>query len=127
MVKNQRNSCCHMGCPPMIGDLHFHRGYSLRLQESKPLKNNGIISTPAPGHTARVVYGSRVLLLPRAGTSLENVARLSCRLTRTVRGHRYVSRSQRTHCSLPALVVHTAREPQEVFGAALLQMHQHLE
>src|SRR5215831_9619100 len=33
-----------MGCPPMIGDLHFHRGYSLRLQESKPLKNNGIIS-----------------------------------------------------------------------------------
>jgi hypothetical protein len=32
-----------MGCPPMIGDLHFHRGYSLRLQESKPLKNNGII------------------------------------------------------------------------------------
>src|SRR6266446_8521665 len=44
MVKNQRNSCCHMGCPPMIGDLHFHRGYSLRLQESKPLKNNGIIS-----------------------------------------------------------------------------------
>jgi transposase len=28
----------------MIGDLHFHRGYSLRLQESKPLKNNGIIS-----------------------------------------------------------------------------------
>jgi DNA replication protein DnaC len=27
----------------MIGDLHFHRGYSLRLQESKPLKNNGII------------------------------------------------------------------------------------
>src|SRR5881396_1043466 len=45
MVKNQRNSCCHMGCPPMIGDLHFHRGYSLRLQESKPLKNNGIIST----------------------------------------------------------------------------------
>src|SRR5207253_4781163 len=44
MVKNQINSCCHMGCPPMIGDLHFHRGYSLRLQESKPLKNNGIIS-----------------------------------------------------------------------------------
>src|SRR6266436_8572778 len=43
MVKNQRNSCCHMGCPPMIGDLHFHRRYSLRLQESKPLKNNGII------------------------------------------------------------------------------------
>jgi hypothetical protein len=34
-----------MGCPPMIGDLHFHRRYSLRLQESKPLKNNGIIST----------------------------------------------------------------------------------
>jgi hypothetical protein len=33
-----------MGCPPMIGDLHFHRGYSLRHQESKPLKNNGIIS-----------------------------------------------------------------------------------
>src|SRR5438093_8079274 len=48
MVKNQRNSCCHMGCPPMIGDLHFHRGYSLRLQESKPLKNNGIISGEAP-------------------------------------------------------------------------------
>src|SRR5881296_3572149 len=37
MVKNQRNSCCHMGCPPMIGDLHFHRGYSLRLQESVAL------------------------------------------------------------------------------------------
>src|SRR6266568_8782346 len=52
MVKNQRNSCCHMGCPPMIGDLHFHRRYSLRLQESKPLKNNGIISLApllAPG------------------------------------------------------------------------------
>src|SRR5881296_4272680 len=48
MVKNQRNSCCHMGCPPMIGDLHFHRGYSLRLQESKPLKNNGIISDRRP-------------------------------------------------------------------------------
>src|SRR5437870_5533623 len=48
MVKNQRNSCCHMGCPPMIGDLHFHRGYSLRLQESKPLKNDGIISYATP-------------------------------------------------------------------------------
>ena len=29
----------------MIGDLHLHRGYSLRLQESEPLKNNGIISS----------------------------------------------------------------------------------
>jgi len=27
----------------MIGDLHFHREYSLRLEESKPLKNNGMI------------------------------------------------------------------------------------
>src|SRR2546426_9342656 len=44
MVKNQRNSCCHMGCPPMIGDSHFHRGYSLRSQKSKPLGNHGIIS-----------------------------------------------------------------------------------
>src|SRR6266566_3485589 len=51
MVKNQRNSCCHMGCPPMIGDLHFHRGYSLRLQESKPLKNNGIIRYEGNGNT----------------------------------------------------------------------------
>jgi hypothetical protein len=33
----------------MMGDLHFHRGYSLRLQESKPLKNNGIISFPLLG------------------------------------------------------------------------------
>src|SRR5438876_1062558 len=53
MVKNQRNSCCHMGCPPMIGDLHFHRGYSIRLQESKPLKNNGIISCPSADHPMR--------------------------------------------------------------------------
>ena len=39
----------------MIGDWHFHRGYSLRLQESKSLKNNGIISTvglPAIGYNA---------------------------------------------------------------------------
>jgi len=75
--------------------------------------------TPAPMHTARVVYGARGLLLTRACPSLENVSRLSCRVTRTGRGHRYVSRSQRTHVSLPAIVVHTAIEPQEVFGAAM--------
>jgi len=82
---------------------------------------------PAPTHTARVVNGARVLLLTRACTSLEHVARVSCRVHRTVRGHREVSRSQRTHISLPAIVVHTARAPQEVCGAALLQMHQHPE
>src|SRR5687768_15432931 len=27
-----------MGCPPMIGDLHFHRGYSLSLQKTKVCK-----------------------------------------------------------------------------------------
>jgi hypothetical protein len=44
IVKNQRNSGCHMGCPPMIESLHFHRGYSLRLHKSKPFINYGIIS-----------------------------------------------------------------------------------
>src|SRR5436309_1561197 len=34
----------HMGCPPMIERLHFHRGYSLRLHKSKPFINYGIIS-----------------------------------------------------------------------------------
>ena len=28
----------------MVGDSHFHRGYSLRLQKSKPLISYGIIS-----------------------------------------------------------------------------------
>src|SRR6266571_4959455 len=45
MVKNQRNSCCHMGCPPMFVNLHFHRGYSLGPQKSKPLIIYGIVST----------------------------------------------------------------------------------
>src|SRR6266436_3171010 len=44
MVKNQRNSCCHMGCPPMFVNLHFHRGYSLGPQKSKPLIIYGIVS-----------------------------------------------------------------------------------
>src|SRR6266699_3027012 len=39
MVKNQRNSCCHMGCPPMIGDLHFHRRYSLTRIIHQPKKS----------------------------------------------------------------------------------------
>src|SRR2546427_6731888 len=43
MVKNQRNSCCHMGCPPMFVHLHFHRGYSLGPQKSKPLIIYGIV------------------------------------------------------------------------------------
>src|SRR6266700_7487223 len=48
MVKNQRNSCCHMGCPPMFVNLHFHRGYSLGPQKSKPLIIYGIVSVLAP-------------------------------------------------------------------------------
>src|SRR2546426_10467999 len=44
MVKNQRNSCGHMGCPPMFVHLHFHRGYSLGPQKSKPLIIYGIVS-----------------------------------------------------------------------------------
>src|SRR5213594_4158107 len=72
MVKNQRNSCCHMGCPPMIGDLHFHRGYSLRLQESKPLKNNGIISLGFVDPSAGSLQGflRRAYLIFYYGTTL---------------------------------------------------------
>src|SRR5439155_7601467 len=33
-----------MGYLSMVGDSHFHRGYSLRLQKSKPLISYGIIS-----------------------------------------------------------------------------------
>src|SRR6266567_5335387 len=44
MVKNQRNSCCHMGCPPMFVNLHFHRVYFLGPQKSKPLIIYGIVS-----------------------------------------------------------------------------------
>src|SRR6266849_5297177 len=33
-----------MGYPSLVGDSHFHRGYSLRLQKSKPLISYGIIS-----------------------------------------------------------------------------------
>ena len=57
----------------------------------------------------------------------ENVSRVAWCLTRTVRGHRSVARSQRTHVSLPALVVHTAREPPDVCGAAMVQMPQQTE
>src|SRR5256886_15938945 len=59
MVKRQRNCSCRMGCPQMIGDLHFHRGYSLRLQESKPLKNNGIIRCIIDYHTRQLYAEGR--------------------------------------------------------------------
>src|SRR5207249_10849771 len=58
-VKNQINSCCHMGYPPMIGNEHFHRGYSLMPQKSKSLisygiiRKNGVVGPPAHG---RYVY-----------------------------------------------------------------------
>ena len=35
-----------MGCPPMMGNSHFHRGYSIRPKKSKLLINHGIISRP---------------------------------------------------------------------------------
>src|SRR5256714_6164377 len=75
MVKNQRNSCCHMGCPPMIGDLHFHRGYSLRLQESKPLKNNGIISHhPRPTRGRTMKFTRRHDLTPHTRVEMVRLA-----------------------------------------------------
>ena len=55
----------------MIGDLHFHRGYSLRLQESKPLKNNGIISIRIGIHTGLVVVGEM------GGAGADHQARVS--------------------------------------------------
>src|SRR6266568_9133978 len=63
MVKNQRNSCCHMGCPPMFVHLHFHRGYSLGPQKSKPLIIYGIVSLPRmrwSGATGAIARGKRV-------------------------------------------------------------------
>src|SRR6266566_1580408 len=80
MVKNQRNSCCHMGCPPMFVHLHFHRGYSLGPQKSKPLIIYGIVSTQ-PLVLTRAGYGprsrgmvqgsvsKRLLCIPVASTS----------------------------------------------------------
>jgi hypothetical protein len=77
-------------------------------------------STPAPPETAIVVNGSRVLLLTRSCTSLENVHRVSCRWPRTGRGHREGSRSHRAYRALSALVVSVASEPRYVCGAATL-------
>ena len=54
----------------MIGDLHFHRGYSLRLQESKPLKNNGIISQVIE-HCCQPIIGAIAWLDPSAEAPTE--------------------------------------------------------
>src|SRR5262245_13653840 len=65
-------------CPhPCVAE---RRGASRALSLSPAVDET---PTPAPGHKARVASGSRVLLLPRACPYLENVSRLSCRLTRT--------------------------------------------
>src|SRR6266487_1225620 len=74
MVKNQRNSCCHMGCPPMIERLHFHRGYSLRLHKSKPFINYGII---------RLKHEGIQISMDGRGRALDNV--FVERLWRTVK------------------------------------------
>src|SRR5215468_1261998 len=54
LAKNQTNSCCHTGCPPMIESLHFHRGYSLRLRKSKLLISYGIIRSGRAGVSVRL-------------------------------------------------------------------------
>jgi hypothetical protein len=59
----------------MIGDLHFHRGYSLRLQESKPLKNNGIISysllpSSSSSYAGTIPAGSHETDPPLCGSAL---------------------------------------------------------
>src|SRR3989454_6515069 len=89
MVKNQRNSCCHMGCPPMIGDSHFHRGYSLRSQKSKPLGNHGIISVgrskgganiaaSIPGHLGVIFQVQQEPFFHQATKGLPCRTRASC-------------------------------------------------
>jgi hypothetical protein len=82
--------------------------------------------TPAPPATATLVNRVRVLRRTRACTSLGNVARVSRRVKRTVRGHPSGARSQRTYWLRSAIVVHTARAPQYVCGAATVA-HQHVD
>jgi hypothetical protein len=50
----------------MMGNLHFHRGYSLRPQKSKPLINYGIISTAGSGHSPACNYPNIVEQVLRA-------------------------------------------------------------
>ena len=85
-----------------------------------------MLSSDRRYHTAKVVNASRVLLLTRACTLTGKRITFILPLTRTVRGHRYVSRSQKTEGWVSALVIDMASEPQEVCGAATLG-HLHVQ
>ena len=91
----------------MSGDLHFHRGYSLRLQESKPLKNNGIISIPLP---ARLLYLVPLLHLGKANAYSHNRVYSKARRWRFL----LAFRDDQLH-SLAPLFPHTGKCPLTFF------------